>query len=162
MAGNNCAFCSIYSETLKRTVYLANPLLGIWPNKIVRNAEIHVDEIFIRKLYITGGTRSNLVSNNQKIMKLLCMLQPLNSCVSVIFNDIGNAHNVILNEKQDKNYISNVIKVLLNLYTSICMCVCAHIYTHTYIKNLREYQDVNTGYFWETEKIKFPFSFAFT
>ena len=51
---NNCAFCSTYLETLKRIVYLANLLLGIWPKKTVRNAKIHADEIFIGLLYIRG------------------------------------------------------------------------------------------------------------
>ena len=48
--------------------------------------------------------------------------------------------------------MSNVIKIPLKLSIDICVDVCMHIYMNIYIKNLREYQYVNTGYFLVTEK----------
>lgn len=45
-----------------------------------------------------------------------------------------------------------MIKILLKLSIDICVYVCMHIHMNIYIKNLREYQYVNIGYFLVTEK----------
>ena len=54
-----------------------------------------------------------------------------------------------------------MIKIALKLFIVTCVYVCMHIHMNIYIKNLREYQDVNIGYFLVTEKNNILFFLCF-